>query len=92
MPARKRPAQTEAPAPLPPPRSETGAISHAGPHSGLGNIAAPGKLQEENRDSAITGGTRSLSRRVLGLDVLKPAPVSPSRRKASQPARKTPRP
>jgi hypothetical protein len=33
-------------------------------------IAPPGKLDEESRDSAITGSTRSLTRRVMGLDVL----------------------
>ncbi len=58
MSPRTRPARTDAtPASVP---------------TGLGPIAPPGKLQEENHDSAITGGTRSLSRRVLGLDVLNP--------------------
>lgn len=35
-------------------------------------IAPPGKLGEEDRDSALTGGTRSLQRRVMGLAVLQP--------------------
>jgi hypothetical protein len=55
-------------------------------------IAPPGKLDGEGRDAAITGGTRSLKRRAMGLDVLtaraekRPRPRNAAKQAALKPA------
>jgi hypothetical protein len=69
----RQPGKTRATPPSPP----------APQNRGLEDIVPPGKLQAEDRDSAITGSTRSLQRRVMGLDVLKAHPPTKPRGKKS---------
>jgi hypothetical protein len=52
-----------------PDNSASGHYADAHPEDS-GEILPPGKLRREDGDSALTGITRSLQRRVLGLRVL----------------------
>jgi hypothetical protein len=65
---------------LPSIRSFRPSFLAAKPHKTLDDIEPPGKLRREDDDSALTGVTRSLQRRVLGLSVLPPLKAAVKKR------------